>query len=197
MPEPTLRLTILALKVLKALLERKSEPYQAELAEAAGVSQASLSRTLRVLEKRGWVASRQEDVDESKAGRPARLYYSLTPTGKVYTEDALQGVALKGPLDAVDVGQWWSDLPMLNEQGPIYDTTYTVTGVEREAACDHVWNGLEYLRSDGYEVWTRNEVSIRLRTNTLSTVKLFLKEAGEFETAYHDARIESYNVEEE
>ena len=180
------RLTIISLKVLKALLEHEGELYQAELARRTASSQASLSRTLGTLEGHGWVESRLEEMDEQKEGRAARRYYRLTQTGAAQTKDALQEVSVKGPLDTTDVNQWWSDIPMLNEQGPIHDYTYTVTGREREAVCDEIWDEIEYFRtSNGYEAWNRDEVSIRLRTNTLSTVRLFVKTAEEVTEAYH------------
>ena len=135
MEEP--RLTILSLKVLKTLLEH-GELYQAELAEKAASNQASVSRVLGMLEGYGWVESRGEDMDEKEEGRAARRYYRLTKKGEAHTRDALQEVAVKGALDTTDVNQWWSDLPMLNEQGPVHDYTYTVTGLEREALCDEI-----------------------------------------------------------
>ena len=187
------RLTIGALKVLKVLLESDEELYQAELAERTSGNQASLSRVLGTLEDYDWVSSRAEEVDEKEVGRRARRYYRLTDWGKAHTRDALREVAVKGPLDATDVNQWWSDIPMLNEQGPIHDYTFTTTGVDREGACDAIWEDdeVESLRtSNGYEAWTRDEVSIRLRTNSLITFKFFVKLAYEIEAAYHRRRVE-------
>ena len=185
--EPEPKLSIAALKVLKTLLERESELYQAELAEKTAVSQASVSRVLSNLTEYGWVEGRDESVDASAVGRPARRYYRLTDAGKAYTRDALREVAIKGPLDEMDVNHEWSDEPLLNEQSPVHDYTYTVIGPAREQVCDLIWEAIEYFRtSNGFEVWNRNEVSIRVRTNTLSTIKLFLKKIDEVEAAYYD-----------
>ena len=189
MEEP--RLTIVSLKVLKALLEHGGELYQAEIAEKAASNQASVSRVLGTLNGYGWVESRLEEIDEQQEGRAARRYYRLTERGEAHTRDALQEVAVKGELDETDVNQWWSDYPMLNEQGPVHDYTYTVTGLEREALCDEIWEAVDYFRtSNGYEAWNRNAVSIRVRTNTLSTIRLFIKTVDEVEETFYQRRRE-------
>ena len=181
----------MSLKVLKALLEHGGELYQAEIAEKTASHQASLSRVLGSLESYGWVESRVEEMDKQQEGRAARRYYQLTSLGEAHARDALQEVSIKGELDELDVNQWWSDVPMLNEQGPVHDYTYTVTGREREALCNEIWEAVEYFRtSNGYEAWNRNAMSIRVRTNTLSTVRLFIKTVDEVEEAFYQRRRE-------
>ena len=119
--------------------------------------------------------SRDENVDASQVGRPARRYYRLTDQGKADTRDLLREFEVKGPLDEKPVNQWWSDIPMYNEQGPIYDFTYTASGRYPEAFCDAIWNKVADLVSEeSYDLWTRNERSVKVRTNSLSMVKLLI-----------------------
>ena len=76
------RMTIPTQLVLRALLsEPGREFYGAEIGDAAGLPSGTVHPMLARLERLDWVGSRWEDVDPSEAGRPARRYYRLTPTG--------------------------------------------------------------------------------------------------------------------
>ena len=175
----TSNLTLTALKIVKTLLE-KEELYQSELVNLTNVNQGTMSRTLAKLAAEGWVGSRDEDVDASQVGRPARRYYRLTEQGRLATRDLLREFEVKGSLDEKPVNQWWSDIPMYNEQGPIYDFTYTASGRYPEAFCDAIWDKVVDLKSEeSYDLWTRNATSVRVRTNSLSMVKLLIKYTDE------------------
>ena len=181
------KLTINRLRVMKALLESKQEFYQAELADKIAMDPAVLSRVLKSLEEYGWVEARDEEIDTKEVGRPARRYYKLTEWGVAHTRDALQEVALKGPLDETDVNQWYSDFDLFNSQGPMHDYTHTVTGLEeiRKPLCDTIWKRIAFLRTNsGYEAWNKSETAIRVRTNSSGTVELLLKLIDEVTTEY-------------
>ena len=170
----TSNLTLTALKIVKTLFEKR-ELYQGELVDLTDVNQGTVSKNLAKLTAEGWVQSRDEDVDASRVGRPARRYYRLTDQGMAGTRELLHEFEVKGPLDETPVNQWWSDIPMYNEQGPIYDFTYTATGRYPEAFCDAIWDKVADLKSEeSYDLWTRNERSVRVRTNSLSMVKLLI-----------------------
>ena len=191
MTEITGKLTINRLRVMKALLEGNQELYQAELADRIAMNPAVLSRVLKSLEEYGWVESRDEEIDTKEAGRPARRYYRLTDWGVAQARDALQKVALKGPLDETHVNQAYSDADLLNSQGPMHDYTHTVTGLEeiRKPLCDAIWERIEFLRTNnGYEAWNRSEAAIRVRTNSPGTVELFLKLIDEVTTEHLESR---------
>jgi PadR family transcriptional regulator, regulatory protein PadR len=84
------RMTIPTQLVLRALLvDPARELYGAEIGEAAGLPSGTVHPMLARLEGFGWVSSRWEDVDPSEAGRPARRYYRLTPSGAEQARDAL------------------------------------------------------------------------------------------------------------
>jgi DNA-binding PadR family transcriptional regulator len=87
-------MTIPTQLVLRALLADPSrELYGAEIGAAAGLPSGTVHPMLARLEGLGWVSSRWEDVDPSDAGRPARRYYRLTPTGAEQARDALARTA--------------------------------------------------------------------------------------------------------
>ena len=84
------RLTLPLQLVLRVLLEDwQREQYGLEIGAAAGLASGTIHPLLARLERFGWVSSRWEDVDPAEAGRPARRYYRLTPTGAAAARDAL------------------------------------------------------------------------------------------------------------
>lgn len=84
------RMTLPTQLVLRALLvDPGRELYGIEIGDAAGLPSGTIHPMLARLEGLGWLESRWEDVDPSAAGRPARRYYRLTPTGVEQARDAL------------------------------------------------------------------------------------------------------------
>ena len=76
--------------VLRALLDEPGlERYGLEIGETAGLPSGTIHPILARLERLGWVESRWEDVDPSRAGRPARRYYRLTTDGVELARDGL------------------------------------------------------------------------------------------------------------
>ena len=76
------RMTIPTQLVLQTLLaEPDEERYGLEITEATGLRSGTVHPILARLESIGWVASRWEDVDPRREGRPARRYYRLTAVG--------------------------------------------------------------------------------------------------------------------
>ena len=185
----TRRITTGELEVLKTLLERL-ELGQDKLAETLDMSPGTLSRILKRLERYEWVERRIEKV-EVEMGTPKRNLYTLTSWGKAHARDALQRFEVKGPLDAVPLNHEWSPHPDLNKQGPRYDLTYTSQGLDphRQKVCDAVWEETESLHG-GYELWTRDALSVRLRTSNPTMVELFMKVIDEVEETYYERRAE-------
>jgi PadR family transcriptional regulator PadR len=76
------RLTTSVVKVVSAMLaDPTADRYGLELMADTGLASGSLYPILMRLAAAGWVVSRWEDIDPVLAGRPARRYYRLTPTG--------------------------------------------------------------------------------------------------------------------
>jgi PadR family transcriptional regulator, regulatory protein PadR len=87
------RMTIPTQRVLHVLLEDAgSEAYGYEIGEAAGLASGTVHPILARLEGAGWLESRWEDVDSSRAGRPARRYYKLTADGATAARESLAQV---------------------------------------------------------------------------------------------------------
>jgi len=83
-------MTIPTQLVLRALLtEPTRELYGVEIGAAAGLPSGTVHPILARLEAVGWLESRWEDIDPRAAGRPARRYYRLAPTGLAAVRDAL------------------------------------------------------------------------------------------------------------
>jgi DNA-binding PadR family transcriptional regulator len=77
-----IRLSLQTIKVLRALLDNNGAArYGFELAKLVGMRTGVLYPTLRRLEEEGWVISELEPIDPAVAGRPARVYYTLTSEG--------------------------------------------------------------------------------------------------------------------
>lgn len=76
------RLTIQTLRVLAAMLERPlGEWYGLELLQQTGLKSGTIYPLLARLESAGWIASRNEEVDPRREGRPRRRMYRFTQTG--------------------------------------------------------------------------------------------------------------------
>jgi PadR family transcriptional regulator PadR len=76
------RLTLQTLKILKVLLAKPLLPrYGLDISKEAGLQRGTLYPALARLEKAGWLASFQEDIDEAAEGRRKRRYYQLTGEG--------------------------------------------------------------------------------------------------------------------
>lgn len=76
------RITHQSLKVLSAFV---SDPYRelagADLFRVTKLASGTLYPILARLEQARWLKSTWEDIDAADAGRPARRYYKITPTG--------------------------------------------------------------------------------------------------------------------
>lgn len=73
----------MAAKVLAAFLEDPTrEQYGFALLRLTGVKSGSLYPFLDRLEKRGWLKSWDETIDEHSEGRPRRRLYRLTGLGE-------------------------------------------------------------------------------------------------------------------
>src|SRR4051794_15139822 len=63
------------------LADAEAEWHGVNLADQTGLKSGTLYPLLARLEKAGWLASRQEDVDPRLVGRPRRRLYVLTGEG--------------------------------------------------------------------------------------------------------------------
>ena len=85
-----LQMTVQTQAVLRVLLDDPlGEHYGLEIAQAAGLRSGSLYPILARLEREGWATSDWEQVNQRQVGRPRRRYYTLTPDGAVWAEQAL------------------------------------------------------------------------------------------------------------
>jgi PadR family transcriptional regulator PadR len=92
MPDP--RMTMPALRVLAAMLERPTEDwYGFTLIDRTDLKSGTLYPLLARLEQAGWLESRWEAVDPHVAGRPRRRLYALTASGESATRAALDSFA--------------------------------------------------------------------------------------------------------
>ncbi len=86
--DQNVRLSLQTLKVLEAFLEDPSaELAGADVNRRSGIASGTLYPNLLRLEAAGWLASRWEAIDPSKAGRPRRRLYRLTRTGLARTSE--------------------------------------------------------------------------------------------------------------
>lgn len=82
MPVEEIRITTAVARVLRQFLEDPGEDrYGFDLMRATGLASGTLYVILARLERAGWVASAQEDIDPIAAGRPARRLYRLNAEG--------------------------------------------------------------------------------------------------------------------
>jgi DNA-binding PadR family transcriptional regulator len=82
MPVDEIRVTTTVARVLRQFLEHPSEPcYGFDLMRSTRLASGTLYVILARLERAGWLASEQEDIDPAAIGRPARRLYRLTPDG--------------------------------------------------------------------------------------------------------------------
>jgi PadR family transcriptional regulator, regulatory protein PadR len=89
------RLSQAGLKVLKAFIERPADELSgAEITRCTGTTSGTLYPMLARLEGVGWLSSRWEEVDPTKAGRPKRRLYKLTAFGQRQAREALSGLQL-------------------------------------------------------------------------------------------------------
>jgi PadR family transcriptional regulator PadR len=85
-----MRLTVPVAKVLSALLvDPTADRYGLDLMRGTGLPSGTLYPILARLTEAGWIESRWEEIDPMTAGRPARRYYRLTPTGTHLAREAL------------------------------------------------------------------------------------------------------------
>jgi PadR family transcriptional regulator, regulatory protein PadR len=76
------RLSLQAIEILAVMLEDPTADYYGlELGKRVGVMPGTVYPVLRRLEDAGWLASAEEDIDASAAGRPRRRLYRLTGEG--------------------------------------------------------------------------------------------------------------------
>lgn len=77
-----MNVTPAAARVLRAFLEDPAAPhYGFELMRKTKLASGSLYPLLARLEKQGIIEARQENIDPSAEGRPARRYYVITGEG--------------------------------------------------------------------------------------------------------------------
>lgn len=77
------RLTKPLVTVLELLLDADDDGcYGFEIIEQGKLGAGTVYPMLTRLEDSGWIESRWEEIDAAAAGRPARRYYKLTPTGR-------------------------------------------------------------------------------------------------------------------
>jgi len=87
----SVRMTILTLKVLRAMLDDPTgDHYGLDLAKRAGTKIGSVYPILLRLEHAGWLTSHSEEIDPVDAGRPRRRLYRLTNLGTVQARAALE-----------------------------------------------------------------------------------------------------------
>ena len=68
--------------IIKIFLEDTEKPrYGLELMRLTGQPSGTLYPALAKFERAGWLVSGKEDVDPSKAGRPARRFYRISGAG--------------------------------------------------------------------------------------------------------------------
>lgn len=78
-----IRITTAVARVLRQFLDDPAaDRYGFDLMRAARLPSGTLYMILARLERAGWVAGSQEDVDPAAAGRPARRLYRLTAGGE-------------------------------------------------------------------------------------------------------------------
>ena len=86
-----MRLSMQTLRMLQLFAQNPNEPrYGLEIMELTRLQSGTVYPALHRLESNGWLVSREEDIDASVAGRPARRLYQLTPTGLAGTLEALE-----------------------------------------------------------------------------------------------------------
>ena len=73
------RLTPATAKVLRRFLEDLGQPrYGFDLMQSTGLASGTLYPILARLERTGWIAGHQEDIDTATEGRPARRFYTMS-----------------------------------------------------------------------------------------------------------------------
>ena len=76
------RMSLQTMKVLEAFLENPADQLSGtEVHQRCKLASGTLYPILLRLEAAGWFVSRWESIDPSRAGRPRRRLYRLTPTG--------------------------------------------------------------------------------------------------------------------
>lgn len=88
-------------RVLRALVDDPAgQHYGFGLMKATDLKSGALYPILARLEAAEWIEGHREILDEAKAGRPARRYYTLTTDGAVHARQALaelhQAVGYRG-----------------------------------------------------------------------------------------------------
>ena len=86
----SLRMTLQVQLVLRTLLaDPGRELYGLEVVRATGLLPGTIYPIMARLERAGWVASRWEELDQHKAGRPRRRFYRITASGLQHARDAV------------------------------------------------------------------------------------------------------------
>ena len=90
------RFTLRGLKLLRLFLDdAERERPGAELMTLTGLPSGNLYPLLRSFEGHGWLASRWEEGDPVKLGRPLRRFYKITKRGRFAARKALAELGLK------------------------------------------------------------------------------------------------------
>ena len=84
--------TALLFNVLELMVAWQRPAYPLEVAHACDERASSTNTVMRRLaDKYGWLEAKPENVDPVEAGRPTRLYYTLTGTGLTGARKILSG----------------------------------------------------------------------------------------------------------
>lgn len=90
------RLSHQMLRILRLLLEKRSEPLAgADIGKATGILSGTVYPGLARLEQAGWLTSEWETLDPSEVGRPRRRLYRLTGLGSRKAIEALNELGLR------------------------------------------------------------------------------------------------------
>jgi PadR family transcriptional regulator PadR len=90
------RITTSVAAVLAALLQDPAaDRYGLDLMRGTGLPSGTLYPILVRLQDAEWVEAHWEEVDPTKAGRPARRYYRLTANGAIAARNELTALQRK------------------------------------------------------------------------------------------------------
>ena len=90
------RFTLRGLKLLRLFLDdAERERPGSELMTLTGLASGNLYPLLRSFEQKGLLASRWEEGDPVKLGRPLRRFYKITRPGRFAARKALSELGLK------------------------------------------------------------------------------------------------------
>ncbi len=86
------RITLTTAQVLVCLLQCEGEMYGRAIIKEVDVKGGTVYPILNRLHATGWIKRRKERIDPRKEGRPPRVFYALTPTGRREAEEVVARV---------------------------------------------------------------------------------------------------------